>query len=295
MNFIAIDFETSNPCLESICQIGVVVFDGNGVADVWQTLVNPQDYFDARNVAIHGITEDSVKDAPELPALFDKLRALISGAVVAHHTQFDRTALARATKKYGLTAIECSWLDTARVVRRAWPEFARSGYGLSNVAEKFGIQFTHHAAHEDARASGEILRRAVLETGITITDWLEQVNYGITSDDGTKRKWTNQRFACEGNAEGPLFGETIVFTGELAIPRRHAAEIAAKAGCDVADGVNKHTTLLVVGDQDLRVLAGHEKSSKHRNAETLIEKGQAIRILCESDFMSLVETTAKGG
>ena len=46
--------------------------------------------------------------------------------------------------------------------------------------------------------------------------------------------------------------------------------------------------MLVVGDQDLSVLAGHEKSSKHRKAEDLIEKGQDIKILKESEFMRLV-------
>ncbi len=48
--------------------------------------------------------------------------------------------------------------------------------------------------------------------------------------------------------------------------------------------VTKHTTLLVVGDQDLRKLNGQEKISKHRKAEQLIAKGQALRILGESDF-----------
>ena len=52
--------------------------------------------------------------------------------------------------------------------------------------------------------------------------------------------------------------------------------------------VTKHTTMLVVGDQDLRRLAGHEKSSKHMKAEELIAKGQPIRILGESDFMRIV-------
>jgi DNA polymerase-3 subunit epsilon len=46
--------------------------------------------------------------------------------------------------------------------------------------------------------------------------------------------------------------------------------------------------MLVVGDQDLRVLAGHNKSSKHIKAELLIAKGQPIRILGESDFMRIV-------
>jgi DNA polymerase-3 subunit epsilon len=50
--------------------------------------------------------------------------------------------------------------------------------------------------------------------------------------------------------------------------------------------------MLVVGDQDLRVLAGKEKSSKHLKAEMLIRQGQSIRILGESDFMRIVSGVA---
>jgi DNA polymerase-3 subunit epsilon len=46
--------------------------------------------------------------------------------------------------------------------------------------------------------------------------------------------------------------------------------------------------MLVVGDQDMRRLAGHEKSSKHRKAEQLALKGQSIRILRESDFKKMI-------
>jgi DNA polymerase III subunit epsilon len=71
------------------------------------------------------------------------------------------------------------------------------------------------------------------------------------------------------------------------MPRREAADLAATAGCEVAASVTKTTTLLIVGDQDIRKLAGHEKSSKYRKAERLIEKGQSIRILRETDFRSM--------
>jgi DNA polymerase-3 subunit epsilon len=53
--------------------------------------------------------------------------------------------------------------------------------------------------------------------------------------------------------------------------------------------VNKKTTLLVVGDQDISRLAGHDKSSKHRKAGDLIGEGQNIRILGESDFLRLLD------
>ena len=45
---------------------------------------------------------------------------------------------------------------------------------------------------------------------------------------------------------------------------------------------------LVVGDQDLNVLAGHTKSSKHRKAEDMQSAGHPIRIIGESSFKSLV-------
>ena len=65
--------------------------------------------------------------------------------------------------------------------------------------------------------------------------------------------------------------------------------MAACVGCEVDGGVTKRTTLLVVGDQDVQRLAGHEKSSKHRKAEQLIQMGQPIRIVRELDFRDLVK------
>ena len=72
------------------------------------------------------------------------------------------------------------------------------------------------------------------------------------------------------------------------MPRREAADMAAQAGCEVVSSVAKTTTLLIVGDQDVRRLAGREKSSKHRKAEELIAAGQIIRVLAERDFRSLL-------
>ena len=63
--------------------------------------------------------------------------------------------------------------------------------------------------------------------------------------------------------------------------------MAAKVGCNVANSVNKKTTMLVVGTQDKSKLNGYEKSSKHRKAEALIEKGVGIEILSEGDFSEL--------
>jgi len=282
MNFVTLDVETANPDLGSICQIGIVIFSSGRIVDTWQSLVNPEDDFDEVNVSVHGITENMIKNAPTFLGIADHMRSLLSQRIVATHTPFDRIAISRVTERYKLSPIKCTWLDTARVARRAWPIFASSGYGLKNVASELGIQFEHHNAQEDARVAGEILLQAIAQTGMSLDDWLIRVNKPISSGS------SSSKVAREGNPDGPLAGEVIVFTGALSIPRRQVADVAAQAGCEVKDSVNKNVTLLVVGDQDIRRLAGHDKSSKHRKAEELISKGQPIRILGESDFMRVV-------
>lgn len=278
--FVAVDVETANADLASICQIGVVVFDDTGPASTWQSLVNPEDVFDDVNVSIHGITEEAVKDAPTLPAVCDHLRAAMADQIVVCHTAFDRIAVGRACDKYQLLPIECRWLDSARVVRRTWPEFRQRGYGLSPVAQKLGIAFDHHVAKEDARTAGLIVLRAVAESGVSVEEWLARAMRPVADLDPIAR---------EGNPHGPLSGETVVFTGTLSMPRREAAALAADLGCTVADGVTRETTLLVVGDQDEWRLAGYTKSRKHRKAEALIADGQHVRIVGELDFLALAE------
>ena len=66
MDFVAIDVETANSDMASICQIGVARFAGGQVVEEWSTLVDPEDYFDAMNVYVHGIEPHMVKGQPKL-------------------------------------------------------------------------------------------------------------------------------------------------------------------------------------------------------------------------------------
>ncbi|KLJ01306.1 exonuclease domain-containing protein [Luteimonas sp. FCS-9] len=286
MEFAALDVETANADLGSICQVGVAFFRDGRHVDSYSALVDPEGEFDAFNVDIHGITEADVRGAPTWPQIAEALRQRLDASVVACHTPFDQGAVRRACERYGLSVPVWQWLDTARVVRRAWPDrFGARGYGLRPVSAFLGIRFEHHDALEDARAAGEVLCRASGAPGLTLADWQGRVRRPI--DLSTEGHVTRL-----GDCEGPLFGQIAVFTGSLEIPRRHAADLAAKAGCDVAASVSKKTTLLIVGDQDARKLAGKTKSAKHLKAEALIAKGYAIRVLRESDFKQIVETQA---
>ena len=181
MKFVAIDVETANQDVATICQIGVVTFDQGRVLEAWETLVNPEEYFDPFNIAIHGITEASVRHAPTFPEVFEELHFRLSKQIVVSHTAFDKTALSRVSKKYALPGIRCSWFDSARVVRHTWPQFARRGYGLKNITQWLGIECDHHNAVEDARAAGAVVVEAMRETGLEVADLLKRAKKPITS------------------------------------------------------------------------------------------------------------------
>ncbi|TWD49044.1 exonuclease domain-containing protein [Pseudomonas sp. SJZ131] len=281
MDFTVIDVETANPNLASICQVGIAVFRGGKLHQTWSSLVNPGDYFHPINTSIHGIDESMVASAPSWAQVYPQILPFVTHQIVASHMPFDRTATLRACQSAGLAHFDCAWLDTARVARRTWSECSQSGYGLKNLAAKLGISFEHHDALEDARAAGEILVHAMTHTGSTAADWCSLANQPLANVLCS----FNQLVI---NPNGELAGNVLVFTGALSIPRREAAELAASGGCEIGSGVTKHTTLLVVGDQDIGRLAGKDRSSKHVKAEELIAKGQNIRILGESDFQVLL-------
>lgn len=284
VDFVAIDVETANADMASICQIGVARFAGGVVVEEWSTLIDPEDYFDNMNVYIHGIEADMVKGQPKFPDICGKLRSYLDGTVSVCHTHFDRVALARVCVKYRLQPISTSWLDSARVVRRTWKDLAWSGYGLVNVCSRIGYEFRHHDALEDAKAAGFVLLAALEESQKDLDAWVHRVNQPIDPEHSSSGNAVER----DGNPEGDLYGEIVVFTGALEQPRNEAADLAASIGCQVAQNVTKKTTLLVVGDQDVSRLAGHEKSTKHRKAEQIAADGHQIRIIRETDFKALV-------
>lgn len=232
-------------------------------------------------MSIHGIDERAVSGQPCFAERHAALCALTAGAVTVCHTPFDRVALGQACAAGNHSPLDCRWLDSARVARRAWPDVAQAGFGLAPLAQRFGISFRHHDAAEDARAAGLILLRAIADTGMGLEEWFGRVEQSLNGAGASMRR-------C-GDGDGPLVGETVVFTGALSLPRRAAVDRAHELGAAVEPGVTAHTTLLVVGDQDLSKLVGQQKSTKLRKAEQLIAKGQSIRILAENDFMAFRE------
>lgn len=284
LTFNAIDVETANNDRASICQIGIVhVVDGE-IQDTWKTYINPEDWFDPWIVDIHGITEDMVATSPTMPEVRDELRRRLRGTIVVSHTSFDRVAFERAMFRYDLEQLQVTWMDCAKVARRCWVQYAKRGYGLKNIASDLGIEFNHHDALEDARATAMIMLRVLEESELGIQEWLEK-----TASPRSRPRETITYENLPGNVDGDLYGETLVFTGALAMARHEAAQKANDAGCNVVGSVSTKVSILVVGTQNKHKLKGMTKTSKHRKAEELIASGHEVQIISESDFLDLIE------
>jgi DNA polymerase-3 subunit epsilon len=292
MDFVVIDVETANNEASSICQVGIASFRDGQLAESWVSLVNPEVDFNPFNVIIHGIRQAHVQSAPTWIEVFPEIASRLQGRIVVSHTSFDQRALGGACARSRIPECVCTWLDSTRVVRIAWPQFAKAGFGLPNVAAHFGIDYRAHDALEDARCAGLLVLRAMDETGLSLSQWLVRVQQPITPPERSleRSKWPAP---CKraGAVNGPLFGEVVVFTGSLATAREQAADTAAAAGCRVDGGVTKQTTILVVGERDSG-FGNHAKSAKSVKAEQLIRKGQRIRILGEGVFLRMVQASA---
>lgn len=284
--FLAIDVETANSHRGSICQIGLCGVRIDGGLATWSSLVNPRQDFDGRNIAVHGITPRMVEDAPRFPEVLAAIAPLLAGLAVVQHSRFDELAMKAAASDWFVALPPVRWVDSVQIARRAWPEFTGDGgHGLANLALRLGLDFEHHDAAEDARATAEVVLRAERHTGLMLDDLLAPL----------RRSAFPQRITAEGAADGPLAGEVACFTGSLSIPRQIAAARAAAAGITVTASVSRRTTLLIVGDQDLSLLAGHAKSAKHRQAEEMIAQGAAIRIVGEHEFLRMLDDPRAAG
>lgn len=279
--FIAIDVETANSDASSICQIGLACVGENGVEEVITLLIDPQCHFGAMNIQIHGIRPEHVSGEPLFEDFLDAVGDFLERHALFQHSSFDARAIRSATEACNRNATPLQWNDSVRIARRAWPEFkGNGGHGLSHLKTALGLDFRHHDAGEDARASAEIVLLAEAQLGMSYQDILGP------SQARPTRKASVARAGC---TDGPLSGKIAVFTGALTMTRREAAETAARAGITTAQSVSKNVHLLVVGDQDLSTLTeGESKSAKHRKAEALIAKGCGLKIIGETQFLALI-------
>ena len=170
VEFAALDVETANSDLASICQIGIATVVAGRIRHGWTRLIRPRGRFERRHVEIHGITRDAVATAPAFAEIHGEIARRLPRVVVTH-TRFDVAALTQECRRGRLPVFERVWLDSSLLPNRAWPgRFPRGSRGLAAIAARLGIEFRHHDAGEDARAAAEITLLSLAAGGFSLED-----------------------------------------------------------------------------------------------------------------------------
>ncbi|MEK3881413.1 ATP-dependent DNA helicase DinG [Paenibacillus sp. PL2-23] len=158
MKFAVLDLETTGHGAEDdILQVGAVIVNEQlDIVETYSSFVKPTVPIPAFITGLTGITEETVKDAPELSDVLLELIPLLDDAVlVAHNVGFDAGFLNQALDRCGYMAFTGRRLDTVELLRIMYPSITT--YQLGAVAEQFGIgEHRHHQADSDAMATALI-------------------------------------------------------------------------------------------------------------------------------------------
>jgi len=171
-DFVAIDFETANNQLSSVCSVGIVIVRHRQIVDSFYSLIHPEpDYYSYFCQRVHGITSDDTDYAPIFPEVWDEAERRITKVYsaellpfcepldvpfVAHNARFDESCLKAVFKTYMMTYPDYVFIDTLRAARHHF-KGSLPNHQLQTVAEACGFDLRHHHhALADAEACAAI-------------------------------------------------------------------------------------------------------------------------------------------
>ncbi|MFX1818906.1 exonuclease domain-containing protein [Pseudarthrobacter sp. CC4] len=332
LDFTAIDFETANGFRGSPCAVGLTKVRGGRIVEEASWLMRPpqdHDHFDYHNVRIHGIRAEDVAGKPRFGDLFPEIGAFIGDDILAaHNAAFDLGVIRSGLEVSGLPGPAYDYVCTVMLSRRCYSLVSNS---LPFAAEEAGVPLVnHHDAAEDARACAGILidiaRRnqansiaeLYLSLGLVMprqqafhpaTDALSKPSLAALSAASGSTAAPLRPFQAGWPEEGanplpnpdaepghPLYGQTVVFTGQLSMGRPEAKRRSADVGARPESRVTGRTTVLVVGDGFVAAdLRSGRLTGKARRVLELHERGQAIEVLSEGEFLQMVGGFAAAG
>ena len=156
--YVAFDIETTGLSVkrDAITEIGAVVIQNGQVGERFQTFVNPNRRLTPEIIALTGITDDMLKDAPQLKeALTAFLEFVGDRPLVAHNAEFDIGFIREGCRKVGFP-FQPTYVDTLILAQNLLPELGK--YKLDIVAEHLKLPaFQHHRASDDAATCGLFL------------------------------------------------------------------------------------------------------------------------------------------
>ena len=308
MDFITLDFETATAQRSSPCEIGLTFVQNGQIVETKSWLIKPMyNDFDYYNILIHGIRPEHVADKPEFDELWKEIKPLVENQfLIAHNAGFDISVLRKTLEAYKLPFPTLNYSCSYIFSKKVWQGLP--AYDLKTLCNLNGINFKHHRAGADSRATAELTLKAFEIAGVSsLDDFPEklQMTVGQLYEGGCKPSKTKKIYKAKvptkivGNPTKHrpnciFYGKTIVFTGTLfSMDKAKAQQTIADIGGTIGDNVTKNTDFLVVGRKNYRAVDDNKMSSKQEKAIKLIEKGSTLEVLSEGEFIKKLYTIYK--
>ena len=149
---IVLDTETTglDYTRERIIEFAGVRLENGKIKEEFQTLINPHQHIRKSSMAVHGITQDMVEDAPTEEEALPKILEFIGDyPIVAHNAIFDYSFLNEAKKRGYGQELTNPRIDTEIMFKEIAPDL--ESHGLEALTNRFNVDLTnHHRAMADA-------------------------------------------------------------------------------------------------------------------------------------------------
>ncbi len=159
LEFVVVDIEATGAKMppNRIMELGAYRIRGRKIVDSFLTLVNPEISIPRFVIALTGITNEMVKQAPLFAEVAPQWLEFVQDAVlIAHNAPFDTSFLNHEIARvYPGNRMINPYLCTVLLSRRTVPGL--TNYRLDTVADHFSIPiFARHRAGSDALATAEV-------------------------------------------------------------------------------------------------------------------------------------------
>ncbi len=165
MREIVLDTETTgfDPADgHKIVEIGCVeIVNHVPTGKVYHQYINPEREIDAGAVAVHGITNEKVKDEPTFGEIVGDFLDFVGDArLVIHNAEFDIKFLNAEMKPYGFPPFKVAdAVDTVLVARKKYPGQPAN---LDALCRRFGVDLSDRGFH-GALLDAQLLAKVYLE------------------------------------------------------------------------------------------------------------------------------------
>lgn len=317
-DYVVLDIETTglNRLSDEIIELAAIRYSCGQEKERFHTFINPGRPLSHEIINLTGITQEDVDPAPKFDDIAGGFLSFIGTSPLLGHnaSSFDVPFLSYHLR----VELENPVADTLFIARRTFPDLP--SYKLEHLKYIFHLNDNiSHQALADVETTHALLLACMTPwkyaSQVAAANWClrdhgisvrakkqkqaMRVQAGEESAQPFQQPGKGSAFRrisvkeikpnCRVDQDHPLCGKTVVFTGELSIPREEAMQMVVNAGATVKTAVSKKTNYLVVGTQDKTLVGDDGMSTKEEKAYAINESGKArIEILKEEDFFTLV-------